>query len=56
VIPKVDGSMFRKELLKDWSSSHLLDCDWYLDYPKDCISSSEIALYKKIDPRFQYGL
>jgi len=48
--------MFCKYILKDWSSSHFLDCGWYLDYPKDCTPSLEIALYERFDFGFQSRL
>jgi hypothetical protein len=48
--------MFHKNLFKDWSSSHLLDYGWYLDYPKDYTPQSKFAFYKRIDPSFQSKL
>jgi hypothetical protein len=33
--PKTYSTMYRKDMLKDWTSSHLLDCGWYLDYLKE---------------------
>jgi hypothetical protein len=48
--------MFHKDLLKDWLSSHLLDYGWYLECPKDCSPSSEIALCEKINLGFQSRL
>ncbi len=41
--------MFHKELLNDWLSLHLLDCGWYLDYPKDYTPALEIALRERIE-------
>jgi len=37
-------------------SAHLFNYGWYLDYPKDCTPSSEIAFHKKIELGFQYRL
>jgi hypothetical protein len=36
---KIDSTMYKKDMLRDWSSPHLLDCGWYLDYPKENILS-----------------
>jgi hypothetical protein len=35
--PKVESThhMYRKDLLKEWSSGHLTSCGWYLDCPTD---------------------
>lgn len=31
--PKFDNIMYKKEFVKDWTSSHLQQCGWYLDCP-----------------------
>jgi hypothetical protein len=36
--------MYRKDLLKDWFGPHLIDCEWYFDWPKDCTPSSRVSL------------
>jgi hypothetical protein len=54
--PKANNFIIRKNILKDWLSSYLLDCKWYLDYPKDCITTSKVAFHKKIEPKFQFIL
>ncbi len=51
--PKADNFIFHKNLLKDWSSLYLLDCRWYLDYPKDCTVTSKATLCERIEPKFQ---
>jgi hypothetical protein len=48
--------MFYKNLLKDWSSSHLVHCGWYLDYPKDNTPSSKILFQKSNEPTFQKAI
>jgi hypothetical protein len=30
--PKTDKIMYRKDMLRDWTFPHLLDCGWYLDW------------------------
>jgi hypothetical protein len=44
---KMNNKMFRKDLLKELSSSHLLHYGSYLDYPKDNIPSSKILFRNK---------
>jgi hypothetical protein len=40
--------MFCKNLFKVWSSSHLLDYGWYLDYLKDYIPLSKIPFAREL--------
>lgn len=44
--------MYRKDLLKDWASSHFHDCVSYLDCPLEPIIVSECNLREKFDPKF----
>jgi hypothetical protein len=41
--------MFRKKMLNNWGLFHLLDCEWYFDFPKDSIAPFHVeqALRKK---------
>jgi hypothetical protein len=48
--------MFCKDLLKDWSSSHLVHYGWYMDYPKDNTPSYKILFQKRNEPRFQKAI
>jgi hypothetical protein len=33
---KTDNNiMYRKDMLRDWTSTYFLDCAWYLDYLKE---------------------
>jgi len=48
--------MFKKDLLKDWLASHLLQYGWYLDYPKDNTPTLEIPLREDIKPYFMEAL
>jgi hypothetical protein len=41
--------MFRKKIVKDWGSSHLLYCGWYLDCPLDYTPSSKKTKQEKFD-------
>jgi len=41
--------MYKKKLLKNWTSSHLWDCPWYLDFPKDNIFPYKWEFRKKLD-------
>jgi hypothetical protein len=50
--PKLDNTMYQKNLFKDWTSSHLRDCPWYVDCPKDNTPLFEWELQEKLDPRY----
>jgi hypothetical protein len=54
--PKIDNIMYMKDMLRDWSSPHLLDCGWYLDFLKENIPSLEFKIQEKHEPRFFQGL
>jgi hypothetical protein len=41
--------MFKKDLLKDWTLTHLPSCNWYLDYPYDTTIMLEYQLGEKFD-------
>jgi hypothetical protein len=45
--PKPNITMYRKEFLKDWSSSHLVDYWLYINCFKENISTSEFSLREK---------
>ncbi len=50
--PKVDNAMYRKDMLKDWISSHLLDCGWYIDYRKENIPPSKFEIREKHELKY----
>lgn len=50
---KMDGIMFRKDLFKDWTSSHLVDYGWYFDSPKEGTLAFEIYLQEWNELSFQ---
>jgi hypothetical protein len=54
--PKTNITMYKKDILKDWSSPHLLDYGWYLDYPKENILPSKFKIRKKYELEFLQGL
>lgn len=41
--------MFHKILLKEWLPSHILECGWYLDCPKNNTPSSKIPLKENLE-------
>jgi hypothetical protein len=53
--PKVDNTMYMKDILKDWTSPHLLDCGWYIDYRKENIPPSKFKIWEKPKLRFLQG-
>jgi hypothetical protein len=48
--------MYRKDMLRNWTSPHLLDYGWYLDYPKENTPPLEFKIQEKHEPRFLQGL
>jgi len=44
--------MYRKDLIKDWFSPHLIGYDWYVDCPNDCIPSSKASLRENFEHGF----
>jgi hypothetical protein len=44
--------MYKKDLLKEWSSLHFIECSRYLDYLKDCTPSLKVSLHESFEPRF----
>jgi hypothetical protein len=54
--PKTNNIMYKKYMLRDWTSPHLLDCGWYLDYPKENTPPSEFEIHEKHEPIFLQGL
>jgi hypothetical protein len=54
--PKTSNTMYTKDMFKDWSSPHLLDCGWCLDCPKENTISLEFKIQKKHELGFFQGL
>ncbi len=54
--PKIDNTMYRKDMLKDWSSPHLLDYGSYLDCLKENIPPLKFETREKHEPRFLQGV
>jgi hypothetical protein len=52
---KTNFTMYRKDMLRDWSSPHLLDYDWYLDCPKENTLPSKFKIQEKYEPEFLQG-
>jgi hypothetical protein len=48
--------MFEKDLLKDGPTSHLFQCGWYLDYPKDNTLTLGVPLRESIKSSFMETL
>jgi hypothetical protein len=48
--------MYKKGMLKDWSSPHLLLCGWYLDYLKENTPPPEFEIQEKYEPTFLQDL
>jgi hypothetical protein len=48
--------MFLKDLFKDWSTPHLLQCGWYFDCLKDNTPTLEIPMRESIEPYFMETL
>ncbi len=48
--------MYRKGMLKDWTSTHLSDCAWYLDYLKENAPTSKFKIREKHELEFLQGL
>jgi hypothetical protein len=42
--------MYRKDLLKEWSSGHLASYGWYLDYP----ANNTLKLECRLKEKFEY--
>jgi hypothetical protein len=41
--------MYRKDLLKEWSSGHLASCGWYLNCPANNTPKLEHGLREKFE-------
>ncbi len=54
--PKIDNTMYKKDMLKNWSSPHLLDYGWYLNCPKENILPLKFKTREKHEPKFLQGL
>jgi hypothetical protein len=50
--PKTNNTMYRKDMLRDWSYPHLMDCGWYIDCLKDITFSLNFEIQEKHEPRF----
>jgi hypothetical protein len=47
--PKVESTMCRKDLLKEWLSGHLASYGWYLDCTVDNTPKTKCRLKKKFE-------
>lgn len=54
--PKTDTTMYRKDMLINWTSTHLSYCAWYLDYLKGNAPTSKVKIWEKHQPIFLQGL
>ncbi len=54
--PKTYNTMYRKDMLRDWTFAHLFNCVQYFDYPKENILTLEMKIWEKYEPRFFKGL
>jgi hypothetical protein len=50
--PKIDSTMYKKDMLRDWSSPHFLDYGWYFNCLKENILPSEFEIQEKHEPKF----
>jgi hypothetical protein len=48
--------MYKNDMLRDWTSLHLLDYGWYLDYLKENTPPSKFEIREKHEPGFLQGL
>jgi hypothetical protein len=48
--------MYRKDMLRNWSSPHLLLCGWYFDCSKENNFPSKFEIRKKYEPTFLHNL
>jgi len=46
---KVESTMYRKDLLKEWLTTHFAFCEWYLDCPIDSTLESKCGLREKFE-------
>jgi hypothetical protein len=44
--------MYQKDLLKDWSGPHFIECGWYLDCCMDHTSSFEVSPCESLELGF----
>ncbi len=49
---KSDNSMYRKDLVLDWTSTYLFEQNWYLNYPKDNTPRLKMEIHEKYDLGF----
>jgi hypothetical protein len=54
--PKLDGSLYKKELVRNWSSQHHPHCGWYLDYLGNYTPPRDINLQKQFEVGFMEKL
>ncbi len=54
--PKTDNIMYMKDVLRDWSSPHLLDYGWYLNCLNVNTPPSKFEIWEKYEPTFLQGL
>jgi len=50
--PKTGSTMYKKDMLRDWTFAHLSDCVWYLKCPKENTPTSKFEIWEKHEPRF----
>jgi hypothetical protein len=48
--------MYKKDMLRDLTPPHFLDCGWYLDFLKENIFPSKFEIREKHESRFLQGL
>jgi hypothetical protein len=54
--PKTNNTIYRKDLLRDWSTPLLLNYGWYLDCSKENTLSSKFEIWEKYEFEFLQGL
>ncbi len=45
--PKIDSTMYMKDMLRNWTFPHLLDCGWYLDCLKENTPPLKFEIWEK---------
>jgi hypothetical protein len=54
--PKINNTMYKKDMLRDWTFALLSDCTWYLDCPKKNTPTLEFEIWEKHELGFLQGL
>jgi len=47
--PKIESTMYKKDLLKEWSNGQLASYGWYLDYPANSTPESKCELRENFE-------